>query len=296
MIYEKWMQYCDDNVRIIDLIIPSAHGCESYSFKESKRCQDGDFYDQFRYGARYFKLMLDTDEKGNIVLCKGLTKGEKLEEVLKDFAKIIMTSEEFFIIEIGVHPVQKSVGNLGYQFFADRTKVNELIAKYLEPSLYAYDNRKELQRATLGDMKELGKRYILVNRDGEYNYSVDTDIFTPWRNILSEKKGLTVSDPVGFFVEYDLSGKFWITSQHTIKAEFTKPITIPRRADIYYGKRYLALVSALGTHREYLEKANVISADFLTENYTKSRGILILNVLKDNVKSDKISDFIKGLW
>ncbi|MBO5304473.1 MAG: hypothetical protein J6A99_02230, partial [Clostridia bacterium] len=173
MIYEKWMQYCDDNARIIDLIIPSAHGCESYSFKESKRCQDGDFYDQFRYGARYFKLMLDTDEKGNIVLTRGLTKGEKLEEVLKDFAKIIMTSEEFFIIEIGVHPVQKSVGNLGYQFFADRTKVNELIAKYLEPSLYAYDNRKELQRATLGDMKELGKRYILVNRDGEYNYSVD---------------------------------------------------------------------------------------------------------------------------
>lgn len=297
MIYKSWMQFIKNEAKLVDVVMPSAHNAYSFSQPEQYKTQDGDFYEQFTYGARHFEIKIDTDKEGNIVLCRGLKKGTSLESALQEFQRMIEESDEFFIFDIREYYLTKIVGNYACQYYADKDVVNGLLDKYLEPGKYAYCDFDDVNNVTVGDIRRSKKRYLLINYKKEYDYSVSTDVFIPWKGFfenLEEKNGN--KNGVGFFDDYKLNSSFWFRTQKYPHPQQPVGNKTPRKEDRYYSNRQLMMIEGIANHKEYLNNARIISADFLTKSYYKSRFILMLNVLKGNVKECKEGEFLRGLW
>ena len=89
MIYSEWMSYIKDDVKLCNVVMPSAHNAGSFKMKPIACCQDGDLTQQFNYGIRHFCVRIDTDKNGQIVFCHGITKGLPFEPEMEKFRKVI---------------------------------------------------------------------------------------------------------------------------------------------------------------------------------------------------------------
>ena len=128
MIYRRWMSYVRDDVKITNLVIPSAHNAGSYGMKPVACCQDGNFYEQFLYGIRHFCVRLDTDKKGNILLCHGIKKGDAFENALKDWQRMLEENDsEFFIFDVREYYTQHLIGNINLKFLT--SNINPVFLK-----------------------------------------------------------------------------------------------------------------------------------------------------------------------
>ncbi|MGN0768119.1 MAG: hypothetical protein ACI4M8_02070 [Christensenellales bacterium] len=298
MIYRRWMSYVRDDVKITNLVIPSAHNAGSYGMKPVACCQDGNFYEQFLYGIRHFCVRLDTDKKGNILLCHGIKKGDAFENALKDWQRMLEENDsEFFIFDVREYYTQHLIGNINLKFSADPKKVDELLAKYIQPEKYAFTDFTDISNVTMGDLRASGKRYILLNYKKEYAYSVNCPHIIPWDKIIH---GLPaqhfVKKAVGFFDSFEIDGLFWFQTQQTPNLGTQIGFRTPRKLDQTLRPLYYKLIESIANNPKYLAKANIISGDFMTEDYMKVRSILMLNILKNNLYEDKNVEFLKGLW
>ena len=55
------------------------------------------------------------------------------------------------------------------------------------------------------------------------------------------------------------------------------------------------IINGIATTPRYLERSNIIAGDFMTRDYSKSRAILKLNLLKGNVKPELEKEYEEGL-
>lgn len=298
MIYKRWMSYVKDDVKLVNLVIPSAHNAGSYGMSAVACCQDGGFYEQFLYGIRHFCVRLDTDRKGNIILCHGITKGDLFENALKDWKKILEENDsEFFIFDVREYYTQHVIGSIDLKFHADPKKVDELLEKYIEPEKYAYTEFGDIAQVTMADLRKSGKRYILLNYKEDYKYSVNCPHIIPWDKIIHGMPAPSfVKKAVSFFDSFEVDGLFWFQTQQTPNIGTQIGFRTPRKLDRTLRPVYYKLIESIADNPKYLAKANIISGDFMTEDYMKVRSILLLNVLKGNVYEDKIMEFLKGLW
>ena len=98
------MSYIKDDVKLCNVVMPSAHNAGSFKMKPIACCQDGDLAQQFEYGIRHFCVRIDTDKNGRIVFCHGITKGLPFEPEMEKFRKIMDEHpSEFFILDIREH-------------------------------------------------------------------------------------------------------------------------------------------------------------------------------------------------
>ncbi len=298
MIYRRWMSYVKDDVKLVNLVIPSAHNAGSYGMSAVACCQDGGFYEQFLYGIRHFCVRLDTDRKGNILLCHGIKKGDLFENALKDWKKMLEENDsEFFIFDVREYYTQHVIGSINLKFTADPKKVDELLAKYIEPEKYAYTDFGDITQVSMGDLRKSGKRYILLNYKEDYKYSVNCPHIIPWDRIIHGMPAPSfVKKAVGFFDSYEIDGLFWFQTQQTPNIGTQIGFRTPRKLDQTLRPVYYKLIESIADNPKYLAKANIISGDFMTEDYMKVRSILLLNILKNNIYDDKNTEFLKGLW
>lgn len=301
MIYDRWMDFVPDGVRLVDLCVPSAHNAGSYGMKKSVRCQDGGLYRQFLYGMRHFALRLDTTQKGEIVLCHGITKGDLLENALKDLRRALdSNSSEMFVIDIREYAPRRVIGRLNVRFCADPARVEALLDEYLEPEKNAFFGFDGIGSVTLGDMRRAGKRCIFANLGLDSKYGADCPGLSPWNRIIDRAPDRDSLRPnVGFFDSFEAEGEFWFRTRQTSRpfpSKGRKRSRSPRDADKAFRPQYDMLIESLADNAEYLRRANILSGDFMTENYSKSRAILLLNVLKGNVDPARVGEFVRGLW
>ena len=59
-----------------------------------------------------------------------------------------------------------------------------------------------------------------------------------------------------------------------------------------YFKEFMGLIA---NNPHYLESANIIEGDFMSGDTMKAREILLLNILKNNVREDFIEEYRAGL-
>lgn len=297
MIYENWMEYIKDEVKLCQAVIPSAHNAGSYGMKKIGKCQNHGFYKQFQYGIRHFCVRLDTDKKGNIVLCHGITKGDLFENALKDWQKMIESSNEFFIFDVREYYPQKVIGKWTLRYHADPKKVDELLEKYIMPSKYAYTDCQDISALTMGDIRKSGKRFILLNYREEYGGSVNCEHIIPWDKTIYGSKAEEFSKrALEIFDMFQTNGLYWFQTQQTPNIGTKIGFRFPEYLDKRLRPIYYKIIEGIANNSEYLSKANIISGDFMTEDYLKVRPILILNVLKNNVTEGREAEYVKGLW
>ncbi len=296
MIYNNWMSFIKDDVKIVNLVIPGAHNAGSYGMKGIAECQRHNLFTQFNFGMRQYCLRLNTDKKGNIVLAHGITKGDLFENALIDLKKALDSSPtEILLLDIREYYPQK-FGPVTLTYKADSQKVNKLLEKYLEPSKYAYCDFNHISEVTLGDMRSSGKRYILINDEEAYNYSKNCDVILPWDKQINGSHAKEFSEStLQFFDEYSTDGLYWFQTQQTpnigVPIGVCKPFTLDKELRLYF----VDIINGIANNPKYLKKANIIAGDFMTEDYMKSKHILKLNLLKGNIKDNLITDYENGL-
>ncbi len=296
MIYKNWMSFIKDDIKITALVIPGAHNAGSYGMREIAECQRHNLLTQFNFGMRQFCLRLNTDKNGNIVLAHGITKGDLFENALKDLKQALDNSPtEFLLLDIREYYPQK-FGPVTLTYKADPKKVNELLEKYLEPSKYAYCDFKHINEVTVGDMRKNGKRYILINDGEAYDYSKNCDVILPWEKEVNGSHAKDfANETLRFFDDYHTDGLYWFQTQQTpnlgVPIGVCKPLLLDKELRLYFP----SIINGIADNPDYLNQANIIAGDFMTEDYMKAKLILSLNILKNNVKENMIDDYKKGL-
>lgn len=290
--YSGWMSYIKDDVKITKLVIPGAHNAGSYGMNGMACCQDDNLYTQFRYGCRQFCLRLDTNKKGQIVISHGITKGDLFENALSDIRKAMdENASEVFLLDIREYYPQK-FGPVTLHYKADPKQVDALLEKYIEPSKYAYCDFSHIKDVTLGDIRSSGKRYILINDNESYKYSKNCHQILPWdkkRNGLKAESYAKVA--LSVFDTQQTDGLYWFQTQQTPNLGTQVGVTKPRELDKDLRKYFKDIIKGIEENPFYLESANIIAGDFMTEDYMKCEAVLRLNLLKNHVKENSIDEY-----
>lgn len=296
MIYTDWMSCIKDEVKLTSLVIPGAHNAGSYGMRGIAECQSDNLFVQFEHGIRQFCLRLNTDRKGNIVLAHGVTKGDLFENALKDIKKALdMYPSEIILLDVREYYPQK-FGPITLTYKADKSKVDELLEKYISPSENAFCDFEHISEVTLGDIRKSGKRYILINDNEDYKFSRNCEQILPWeKQVNGAKAEKFANETLRFFDDYKTDGLYWFQTQQTPNLGTEIGVTSPKKLDDELVKYFDIMIDGIASTPRYLERANIIAGDFMTRSFDKSRSILRLNLLKGNVKDDCIEKYEKGL-
>lgn len=296
MIYTSWMSYIKDDVKLTRLVIPGAHNAGSYSMSKMAECQKDNLFVQFEYGIRQFCLRLNTDKKGNIVLAHGITKGDLFENALKDIQKALKKyPSEFVLLDIREYYPQK-FGPITLTYKADKNKVDQLLKKYLDPEKYAFCDFKHISEVTVGDIRKSGKRFILINDNEDYKYSKNCEQILPWeKEVNGARAEKFANETLRFFDDYQTDGLYWFQTQQTPNLGTEIGVTPPIKLDNELVNHFDTIIEGIAKTPRYLERANIIAGDFMTKSYSKSKSILMLNLLKGNVKSELEGEYKASL-
>ena len=296
MIYDKWMSYIKDDVKITSLVIPGAHNAGSYGMKIMAECQKDNLFTQFKFGMRQYCLRLNTNKKGEIVLAHGISKGDLFENALKDIKKSLETNEsEILLLDIREYYDQK-FGPVTLKYKADANKVDALLKKYIEPEKYAFCDFDNIKDVTLGDIRKAGKRYILINEKEDYKFSKNCAVLLPWEKQVNGAKAKEfAAETLRFFDDYRTDGLYWFQTQQTPNIGTPIGLTPPVKLDNDLRNYFPDIIKGIEENPFYLESANIIAGDFMTFDYMKSRLILRLNLLKGYVKEGLEKEYEKGL-
>ena len=296
MIYENWMSFIKDDVKITNLVIPGAHNAGSYGMNKTACCQHDGLLTQFIYGIRQFCLRLNTDKNGNIVLAHGISKGDLLENALKDIQLALEASpSEILLLDLREYYPQK-FGPVTLNYAAEPSKVEELLEKYIQPSKYAYCDFDRIKDVTLGDIRKQGKRYILINEKESYKFSKNCEQILPWEKKVNGSFAKEFSkETLRFFEDYTTEGLYWFQTQQTPNLGTAVGVSSPEKLDKELRMYFKDIINGIASNWYYLESANIIAGDFMTEDYMKTEAILKLNLLKGNVKPELESAYKEGL-
>lgn len=296
MIYENWMSFIKDEVKITEVVIPGAHNAGSYGMKKMAECQKDGVLTQFKYGMRQFCLRLSENKNGEILLAHGITKGDLFENALKDIKEILENyPTEILLLDIREYQPQK-FGPITLKYKADPGKVDALLRKYINPEKYAYYDFDKIENVTLGDIRNSGKRFILINEAQSYRFSKPCEQITPWDSKINGMKAENFRiHATDFFDTCHTKGLYWFQTQQTPNPFTEIGISPPIKLDESMRPYFPEIIEKIANNKNYLSQANIIAGDFMTRDYMKSELILRLNLLKNNVKEDLREMYAEGL-
>ncbi|MBR6005311.1 MAG: hypothetical protein IK063_03680 [Clostridia bacterium] len=292
MNYTNWMTAVKDDVKINKLVIPAAHNAGTKGLVKFGCCQGGTLYEQYQYGIREFGLFYRA-KRGKLLISHGLSTGCTLESALADLGKALDENEtEFFIIDLRQYGDQK-IGPFTFHYGDNAGEANALVEKYLKPGKYAYTDFDKISDITMGDIRRSGKKYLLRSPEKLYTGSRDFRIYDMWDKEVfgykSEKFARVCTD----FLDTETCEDFlWFQTQQTpnlgTENGFRK---WPRELDEDMRPYFKDVIKRIADNPKYLEKINIIGADFVTRDHMKVNAILGLNLNKDFIKDECIEEY-----
>lgn len=297
MFWQEWQGYIKEDTPLSLIAIPGAHNAGSYGMNFTACCQDDGLYTQFCYGIRYFNIRLHTNKDGTIVLDHGPMKGDTFENCLKDIKKIIEDfPNEFFILDVREYYPQK-FGPFTIKHSLDAKEMDRLLEKYINPAKFALTEFDNIRNVTLKQIREQEKRYLLVNYQKAYKYSVDIPIVLPWHDKTYYTTAKKFVNTIPKYLKTTVTnGLVCFQIQRTFNTGFETGFASPRKLEKHLFEYFPELFELISSNPDYVKNASIIAGDFMTKSYQKARHILMLNLLKGIVDKNKINDYFYSLW
>ncbi|MBQ7101577.1 MAG: hypothetical protein IJN81_08085 [Clostridia bacterium] len=297
MFFKEWMKYIRDDVRLIDVVMPGTHNSGSYGMISFACCQDGDLYTQFAYGVRHFCIRYHEIVKNRVVLSHGVAMGKPLTHALKSMRRMLEENDsEFFIFDMREYNPQP-VGPITFVSKANEELMAKLLNEHLNADELCFTDYENISEITFEKIRKSGKRFLILNYRDAYpwcrgNYGTDS----PWDPALHGKKAPVFAKEVfsHFDKEYN-GGLFCFQTQQTPDFDAEVGFVSPRKLDKSLRPYYKGITDKIRDNEAYLKRANVISGDFMTEDYSKCREIIRLNLYKNTVRDECREIFEKEL-
>lgn len=276
----NWMSEIADSAKITKIAIPGAHNAGSWAMNKMARCQGDGIFRQFQCGVRQFCIRLNTNRRGEIVLSHGISGGGLFENSLGDLQKALEYDGEVLILDIREYYEQK-FGPVTLRYKASPKMIDELLEKYICPEKYAFYDFDDISKVTLGDIRNSGKKYIIVNDNEDYRFSKNCKQTMPWDKEIYGLWGKDFSKRVmEVFDSAEPTGLFWFQTQQTPNLGTAIGVTNPYKLDLETRKYFPDIISAIEKSPERLEKVNIIAGDFMTDTPLKAEKIIALNSKK----------------
>ncbi len=292
MFLKNWMSYISDDAKITKIAMPGSHNSATMGMSKFAKCQNGSLYEQYAHGVRTFDIRLKADKKGNLFIAHGIMKGMPAELAFESLKMILNESDEFFVITMMTYMNQK-IGPIKLSYNGNTAETNRLIREYLSPEKYALTDAENINELTLGDIRKSGKKYIIINQEKEYDYSVVCPFFDRWDSTVHGYKPAKFSKAIlEYFKKFDGSGFFRFQTQMT-----PNPGTEngwkkwPDDLDDMIRPCFSQIIDDIAADPVMLEKVNIVSGDFMCRDNMKANKILSLNLLKGIVKEELRSKF-----
>lgn len=296
MFYENWMSYIKDDAKITKIAMPGSHNSGTMGMIRFAECQKGSFYEQFKCGVRFFDIRLKMAKNGKLIVAHGLANGMDAEAAFENLRTIISESDEFFIFGIRTY-MNQAVGPITLRYKGNSDETSRIINKYLSPEKYAFTDFENISDVTMGDIRKSGKKYIIINKNKEYDYSCDCPVFDPWQgHVYGMKPEKFAKEILNYFNEFKDDGFFWFQTQQTpnfgTENGMTKwPDDLEKMSRPYFPQ----IISDIANDPEKLRKVNIIAGDFMTDDTSKASKILALNLLKGVVKDELKNEYLQAI-
>ncbi len=296
MFYKNWMSYINDDAKITRIAIPGSHNSATIGMNKFACCQKGTLYEQYEHGLRMFDIRLKADKKGRLFVAHGIMKGIPAEEAFKDLKRIFDETDEFFIIGLRTYMNQK-IGPISLSYNGNTAETSRLIRKYLSPEKYALTDVSDIGNLTLGELRKAGKKYIIINENAEYDFSVNCPLEYPWASDVYGMKPEKFSKVIlKYFDETDTEGFFGFQTQLTPNPGTENGwLKWPDDLDEMIRPFIPQIVADIAADESKLEKVNIIVGDFMTRDYMKTNEILSLNLSKGIVRTELEGEYKKAI-
>ena len=295
MFYENWMSYRKDDAKITKIAMPGSHNSGTMGMIRFAECQKGSFYEQYKCGVRFFDIRLKMTKDGKLIVAHGLAKGMPAKCAFENLKAILAESDEFFIFGIKTYMNQK-VGPITLKYKGNSDETSRLIREYLSPEKYAFTDFENICDVTMGDIRKSGKKYIIINKNKEYDYSCDCPMPDPWDAKVYGLRPDKFAKEILKYFDLNIDGFFWLQTQQTPNPGTDNGMTnfpddLERMSKPYFPQ----IISDIAKDPEKLRKVNIVAGDFMTADTSKAALILKLNLLKGIVKNELIGKYESSL-
>lgn len=287
MFYKSWMSYIKDDAKITKIAMPGSHNAATMGMNKFAKCQNGSLYEQYTCGVRFFDIRLKADKKGRLFVAHGIVTGMPAELAFESLKMILDESNEFFVLGIRTY-MNQQIGPIKLSYDGNTAETNRLIKEYLNPEKYALTDVENIANLTLGDIRKAGKKYIIINKEKEYDYSCDCPFADPWDGtVYGYKPEKFAKEILKYLKEIETEGFFWFQTQQTpnlgTENGWTKwPYELNKISNRFFPQ----IMADIAADEEMLKKVNIVAGDFMTLNKSRTNEILNLNLLKGIVKDD----------
>lgn len=295
MFYENWMSYIKDDAKITKIAMPGSHNSGTMGMIRFAECQKDSFYEQYKCGVRFFDIRLKMTKDGKLIVAHGLAKGMPAKCAFENLKAILAESDEFFIFGIKTYMNQK-VGPITLKYKGNSDETSRLIREYLSPEKYAFTDFENICDVTMGDIRKSGKKYIIINKNKEYDYSCDCPMPDPWDAKVYGLRPDKFAKEILKYFDLNIDGFFWFQTQQTPNPGTDNGMTnfpddLERMSKPYFPQ----IISDIAKDPEKLRKVNIVAGDFMTADTSKAALILKLNLLKGIVKNELIGKYESSL-
>lgn len=292
MFYKNWMSYIKDDAKVTKIAMPGTHNSGTMGMNKFARCQNGSLYEQYAYGVRFFDIRLKADKKGNLFIAHGIAKGMPAEHAFESVKMILDESDEFFVLGIKTYMNQK-IGPIKLSYDGNTAETNRLIKEYLSPEKYALTDCENIGEMTMGDIRKSGKKYIIINKEKEYDYSCDCPMPDPWDpTVYGYKPQKFAKEILNYLRDIETEGFFWFQTQQTPNLGTENGWTKwPDDLDETIRPLFPQIIKDIEADPVMLERVNIVAGDFMTRDLMKASKILGLNLLKGIVKDELKAEY-----
>ncbi len=293
MFLKNWMSYISDDAKITKLAMPGSHNSGTMGMSKLAKCQNGSLYEQYVHGVRAFDIRLKADKKGRLFIGHGIMTGMPAELAFESLKMILNESEnEFFVISMMTYMNQK-IGPFKLSYNGNSAETSRLIREYLSPEKYALTDVENISELTLGDIRKSGKKYIIINGNKEYDFSVDCPYHDPWSSVVyGYKPQKFAKEILKYLTEKEYDGFMRFQTQQTPNPGTENGwLKWPDDLDDMIRPYFNQIIDDVAADPVMLERVNIIGGDFMCRDNMKANKILSLNLLKGMVKEELKKEF-----
>ncbi|MBR3781076.1 MAG: hypothetical protein IKK63_07750 [Clostridia bacterium] len=297
MFLKNWMSYISDDAKITKLAMPGSHNSGTMGMSKLAKCQNGSLYEQYAHGVRAFDIRLKADKKGRLFIGHGIMTGMPAELAFESLKMILNEcGDEFFVISMITYMNQK-IGPFKLSYNGNSAETSRLIREYLSPEKYALTDYGDINELTLGDIRKSGKKYIIINGNKEYDYSVDCPYHDPWNSyVYGYKPEKFAKEILKYITEKEYDGFVRFQTQQTPNPGTENGWSKwPDDLDDMIRPYFNQIIDDVAADPEKLEKINIIGGDFMCRDNMKANKILSLNLLKGMVKEELKNEYKEAI-